>query len=1066
MPHDVDLLPEDEDAVAAVLAEWRERRDDGDLEGAESAIDSHPRLAHVVRSRLAAAPYLGLGFAQVPPLPAQVPARLGDFLLRREIGRGGMGVVYEAEQIPLGRRVALKVLFPTAALDPHAVERFRREARVAASLHHTNIVSVHAMGNEGETWYYAMDLVEGPSLSMTIQARRQADPVARPPADAVALARSFAGVADGLEVAHQAGILHRDVKPGNLLWGRDGALRLADFGLASMRRESSPDLTSTGAVLGTPAYLAPEMVRSGTKGLDGRSDVYGLGASLFEALALQPLHAGRDAREILASLLLASPPRLRALDATLPRAIEAVVSKATAPRPEDRYATAAQLADDLRRFAGPFVRSWRQVRRHPYRMGVAVLLLGAAATVFASVGARREADQRETAGRGERDHLVFGRSLQEAAEEVRRGRYDEAKAAYDRALSIEPTNWEVLARRALLPTRPLAEALGDVERARTHGLPESVARYLAADMGLRTPPPEGPIPAPDDLPPLAVVPFVLELLCAGRIDLAAGRVEEGLRRLEEVVAAQPPLDELVSYARRARVRANLRRGAVEKGIADLHALRGTGSGMVEDLALLAVAWRQAGRPEEAEKVVAQTLAPDPTRNEAAWSVLASAWISMGALRWADRAAEAGLGQYPKYAHLHSVRSRVATDEGRFADGMSWGQKAAALAPDDHGTWCALGACQRRAGDASAKPTLEKALKIRDCAACFGELAELALLAGDREGALSLYGDVIRRSPNQSAGYLARANLLARMGHVDDAIPDWERAVAIDTRDWRCHQSLLVGLGRAGRSEAAIAAARRAQRVAEPSARLFAAISATYQGAGRGAEALAAAESALGLDAAYARAHGSRGHALDLLGGRAAEAEQSFLRAFELEPKSADWAMMVGVMLFNQGKHEAAIKFHDAAKRLAPEDGWILARRAETLLPLERFEEAAEDAAHADRVGLDDRPDYPPFLLGRAQWFLDKKGDALVSFERANATCGAPAPDYLYWLGVARIAAGKDADATTALAAAVRGGASEGLMRLMAFEYLRHRPEGDGALLPEPARAFLPEVRREMGSSSR
>src|SRR5262245_35037055 len=234
-----------------------------------------------------------------PALPASpTEGQLGDFRLIREIGRGGMGIVYEAEQMSLGRRVALKVLPLASAFDSRHLQRFENEARAAAHLHHENIVPVFAVGRERGVPYYAMQLIEGRPLADIIEKMRQV-PGAPPGAEtAVGLASLTRQSGDGqeffraaarigmdaaraLEYAHQNGIIHRDIKPANLLIDERGKLWVTDFGLA--RFQEGPGLTTAGDLLGTVRYMSPEQA-AGLPVTDPRADVYSLGVTLYELL--------------------------------------------------------------------------------------------------------------------------------------------------------------------------------------------------------------------------------------------------------------------------------------------------------------------------------------------------------------------------------------------------------------------------------------------------------------------------------------------------------------------------------------------------------------------------------------------------------------------------------------------------------------------------------------------------------------------------------------------------------------------------------------------------------------
>jgi serine/threonine protein kinase len=296
----------------------------------------------------------------------EVPGTLGDFRMVREVGRGGMGVVYEAEQISLGRRVALKVLPFAATLDPRQLQRFRTEAQAAALLHHPHIVPVYSVGCERGVHYYAMQFIEGQTLADAIAALRgTSSPAAAaaptlPTAGLVtersarstgyfqALARLGVQAAEALEHAHQFGVLHRDVKPANLLVDAASNVWITDFGLARLRTHAG--LTLTGDTVGTLRYMSPEQASAQRGLVDHRTDVYSLGVTLYEALTLQPAYPDEDRAEVLRRIAQAEPPAPRRLNPSIPFDLETIVLKAMAREPERRYATAQELAEDLQRF--------------------------------------------------------------------------------------------------------------------------------------------------------------------------------------------------------------------------------------------------------------------------------------------------------------------------------------------------------------------------------------------------------------------------------------------------------------------------------------------------------------------------------------------------------------------------------------------------------------------------------------------------------------------------------------------------------------------------------------------
>ncbi len=283
--------------------------------------------------------------------------RLGEFLLVREIGRGGMGVVYEALQESLNRKVALKLLPLPAMFSANQVARFQNEAQAAAILQHPNIVPVYAVGVEKGIHYYAMPLIDGQSLDEVVAQQRYSAP---PGISTQWLLSAYAHhgklnpileivakAADALEAAHEVGIVHRDIKPSNLLLDAHGQIYVADFGLARM--ETEDPITRTGELIGTVRYMSPEQAAGKHALVDHRTDIYSLGATLYELLTLLPAIPGEDGPTLFQSIEKTDPISLRKVRRDIPRDLETVVSKAMSKRREDRYFSAREFAEDLRR---------------------------------------------------------------------------------------------------------------------------------------------------------------------------------------------------------------------------------------------------------------------------------------------------------------------------------------------------------------------------------------------------------------------------------------------------------------------------------------------------------------------------------------------------------------------------------------------------------------------------------------------------------------------------------------------------------------------------------------------
>ena len=264
----------------------------------------------------------------------------GRYELTHLIARGGMAQVYRAMDRQLERPVALKVLFPELSVDRTFVERFRREAQAAANLSHPNIVPVFDWGEDDGSYFIVMEYVEGRPLSAVLR-----DPQPMPPRQ---IANIGAGVAAALAFAHRHGVVHRDVKPGNVLITPDGDVKVTDFGIArAMNTEES--LTQTGAVMGTAAYFSPEQAEG--KGVDSRSDIYSLGVVLYEMAVGRPPFTGDSPVAVASKHVRDMPVLPREANPTVPPALEAVIMKAMAKNPDDRYGSAEELRADLLRFA-------------------------------------------------------------------------------------------------------------------------------------------------------------------------------------------------------------------------------------------------------------------------------------------------------------------------------------------------------------------------------------------------------------------------------------------------------------------------------------------------------------------------------------------------------------------------------------------------------------------------------------------------------------------------------------------------------------------------------------------
>lgn len=540
-------------AVLELAEEFLDRYRRGQRPSLKEYTDKHPELAAEIREVFPAMALMEnialvdeslagdtAGNAQAAAEPRL--KQLGDFRIIREVGHGGMGVVYEAEQVSLGRHVALKILPANMLLDPRQRSRFEREARSAARLHHTNIVPVFGVGEHEGTPYYAMQFIQGLGLDGVMRELRALRAGARPNSEtpnsissrgpardltAAAMARSlmtgrldphprgssmedgsFASgeetvllesganhatattgaaaaqqesdnshsspsatsvslpgpasdgrgnrnrkqtywqgvgrigvqVADALAYAHQQGILHRDIKPSNLLLDTRGTVWVTDFGLA--KTDDKQNLTHTGDILGTLRYMPPEAFEGRS---DARGDIYSLGLTLYEMLSFRPAFDEKDRGRLIKQVTTEEIPRLRRLNPEVPLDLETIVHKAIERDPNHRYRTAAELADDLRRFVDdePIAarritsteRLTRWCRRNPWLAGLAAslffaLTLGIIATSWlaahAGSVARRAVFEANRANH-ERERAHQARKAEEAARKQAESRRVEAE---------------------------------------------------------------------------------------------------------------------------------------------------------------------------------------------------------------------------------------------------------------------------------------------------------------------------------------------------------------------------------------------------------------------------------------------------------------------------------------------------------------------------------------------------------------------------------------------------------------------------------------------------------------
>lgn len=428
------MIPSDSNPVAALYREFLDQRNSG---REPSIAEFLARCPEENREELRSA----LDFLKDSRVAdTKEKHKFGDFELVREIGRGGMGVVYEATQISIRRPVALKILSPWTAQEPQARSRLLQEAQALAKLRHPNIVAIFAAGEEDKTPYLAMEYVPGDSLDKTIaKAHKEGRtiPISQ-------IIRWVWRIASALDCAHGAGIIHRDIKPQNIRITPEGRALLLDFGLA--RDIQLASLTKTGDFHGSPFYASPEQVAAKRAPIDARTDIYSLGITLYECATGSVPFSGETTEQILQQILTQEPEAPRKKNRAISKDLETVIFKAIEKNPADRYLTAKDFANDLEallelrpivaRPAGSTTLAIRWALRKPWvATTLACVLTGGIVIGLASL-----AQYASTSAK-------FRQLLAQTRTNIENAEFDRAMTAADQAMALQPDSPEVLALR-------------------------------------------------------------------------------------------------------------------------------------------------------------------------------------------------------------------------------------------------------------------------------------------------------------------------------------------------------------------------------------------------------------------------------------------------------------------------------------------------------------------------------------------------------------------------------------------------------------------------------------------
>jgi tetratricopeptide (TPR) repeat protein/tRNA A-37 threonylcarbamoyl transferase component Bud32 len=741
--------------------------------------------------------------------------QFGRYQLEGLVGQGASALVIRARDEVLKRIVALKVLREGALAGANGLERFSREAKIMAQLSHPHIVKIHDIGCESGWYYICMEFIEGRSLENVF-------------ADAaVPLAKKLemiSKVARACHAAHEQGIVHRDLKPENILV--DGRMEpfVTDFGVARLTREEHP-LTKTGAVIGTAAYMSPEHVAGTPASLDARSDVFSLGAILYEAVARRLPFPQSDMAPLFQAIRGEDPEPLHSVDPSIPKDLEAVVFKALAKKPSDRYASSLEMAEDLDRYlAGHPVKATRLSTLNVWLRGlrrraglaavIALALLSSAAGGWWVLDRAREAERRETLRpqfEKAREKIEEARRLRGEARSRARGLALEAFAALRAVVTEDPgyvDAWIALARAQQLLARNqkalriLDEAIlhnGETlslvaERSRISLMVYAAKFKEVIYAGPGTPWTLGTVwrPSPANDPIKAVIQSGIDrlrrsespqyrndlLILDGALAVISGKTSEGLALLDQAVEA----DRHDILARFFRARANLIGGRLDDAERDLNfILDGTLADATDWILRGYVHWGQ-GKREDAVSDFEHAIESDPSDPEAHFS-LGRILMEFGRLTEAQKRLTEAIRLAPNSSNYYNSRGNARRFSGDGPGALADFDAALRLKPGTSLYLQNRGVAHLDAKNfAEALEDLDRAIEIDpESSNARSYRAAVKEAMGDFEGAREDHDWAVDKNPSSAIARCNRGLFFLRTNRLSEAANDAEQAIKLDPR---------------------------------------------------------------------------------------------------------------------------------------------------------------------------------------------------------------------------------------------------------------------------------------------